>query len=69
MTAQIFYKYRHKNINVSNLDYIMEKESRIPINTNLNEDNLLFDNINEKINFIKFIWINKNIGIILFYYQ
>ena len=51
-TAQIFYKYRHKNINVSNLDYIMEKESRISNNKSLNENNILFDNINEKINLL-----------------
>ena len=49
ITAQIFYKYRHRNINVSNLDYIMEKETRIKVNTNLNDDNSLFNNINEKL--------------------
>ena len=52
ITAPIFYKYRHKNINVSNLDNIMEKESRAPNNTTLNENNILFENINEKLNLL-----------------
>ena len=65
ITAQIFYKYRHRNINVSNLDYIMEKETRIKVNTNLNDDNSLFNNINEKLILDNSLFNNINEKLIL----
>ena len=45
--AQLFYKYRYKNINISVLDNLMEKEIK---NFNLNEGVSFFDNVYEKIN-------------------
>ena len=46
-TAQIFFKFRFKQINLPYLDFILEKENK---NVNLSEGNLFFDNIYEKVN-------------------
>ena len=46
-TAQIFFKFRFKQINLPYLDFILEKENK---NANLSEGNLFFDNIYEKVN-------------------
>ena len=46
-TAQIFFKFKFKQINLPYLDFILEKENK---NVNLSEGNLLFDNIYEKVN-------------------
>ncbi len=51
-TAQIFYRYRYKDINISLLDNIMEKEIK---NSSINDVNILFDNLYEKINLLKYI--------------
>ena len=51
-SAQIFYRYRYKDINISLLDNIMEKEIK---NSNINDVNMLFDNLYEKINLLKYI--------------
>ena len=46
-TAQIFFKFRFKKINLPYLDFILEKENN---NINLSEGNLFFDNLYEKLN-------------------
>jgi len=46
-TAQIFFKFRFKQINLPYLDFILEKENK---NGNLSEGNLFFDNIYKKVN-------------------
>ena len=47
-TSYIFYKYRHKKINISSLDNIMEKETRNNNRELTDFNTLFFDNINEK---------------------
>ena len=47
ISAQLFYQFRHKNINILKLDKFMEKES---INNDLHDN--FFDNLNEKINLL-----------------
>ena len=46
-TAQIFFKFRYKKLNLPYIDYILEKENK---NINLSEGNLFFDNLYEKVN-------------------
>ncbi len=46
-TAQIFFKFRYKKLNLHYIDYILEKENK---NINLSEGNLFFDNLYEKVN-------------------